>query len=105
MYALTLLFVEQSPTLSFKIRHNFYSFALGTKQATTIHPINPAPQTTMRIGREEIKKIVETATMAAISRIMYTLLRVVTPPLAVYSRMYLPKNDCSNQACRRDEER
>ena len=48
---------------------------------TTRQPIRPADQTIMRTGREEIKKIVEIATIVAINTIMYTRLRVVTPPL------------------------
>ena len=68
-----------------------------------MQPITPADQTTMRIGIEEIKKTVEIATIVAISRIIDMRLRTVRPPLARYSRIYLPKNDCSNHACKRGE--
>ena len=84
---------------------NTYSFALGTTKPTTMQPIKPADQTTMRIGIEEIKKIVEIATIVAIKRIIDMRLRRVKPPLSRYSRIYLPKNDCSNHACKRGEER
>lgn len=79
--------------------------ALGTMKPTRRQPIRPADQTMIRTGREEIKKIVEIATIVAINTIMYTRLRVVRPPLAWYSRMYLPKNDCNNHVCKREEER
>ena len=68
-----------------------------------MQPITPADQTTMRIGIEEIKKTVEIATIVAISRIIDMRLRMVRPPLSRYSRIYLPKNDCSNHACKRGE--
>ena len=68
-----------------------------------MQPITPADQTTMRIGIEEIKKTVETATIVAISRIIDMRLRTVRPPLSRDSRRYLPKNDCSNHACKRGE--
>ena len=82
---------------------NAYSFAFGTTKPTTIQPIKPAAQTTIRIGIEEIKKIVEIATIVAIRRIIDMRLRMVSPPLSRYSRIYLPKNDCSSHACRRGE--
>ena len=77
---------------------NAYSFALGTTKPTTMQPIKPAIQTTMRIGIEEIKNIVEIATIVAIKRIIYIRLRRVRPPLSRYSRIYLPKNDCNSHA-------
>ena len=82
---------------------NAYSFALGTTKPTTMQPIKPAAQTTIRIGIEEIKKIVEIATIVAISRIIDMRLRRVRPPLSRYSRIYLPKKDCNSHACRRGE--
>ena len=82
---------------------NTYSFALGTTKPTTIQPIKPAAQTTIRIGIEEIKKIVEIATIVAIRRIIDMRLRRVRPPLSRYSRIYLPKKDWSNHACKRGE--
>ena len=68
-----------------------------------MQPMSPADQTTIRTEREEIKNIVEIATINAINRIMYARLRVVRPPLSRYSRIYLPKNDCRSHACKRGE--
>ena len=82
---------------------NTYSFALGTTNPTTMQPIKPAAQTTIRIGTEEIKKIVEIATIVAISRRIDMRLRRVRPPLSRYSRIYLPKKDCNSHACKRGE--
>lgn len=70
-----------------------------------MQPMSPADQTTIRREREEIKNIVEIATIVAINRIIYMRLRRVRPPLSRYSRIYLPKNDCSSHACKRGEER
>ena len=84
---------------------NTYSFAFGTIKPTTTQPIAPATQTMIRMGSVFIKKIVEIATIVAIKRIIDMRLRRVRPPLSRYSRIYLPKKDCSNHACKRGEER
>ena len=82
---------------------NTYSFALGTTKPTTTQPIKPATQTMIRMGRVFIKKLVEIATIVAISRIIYMRLRRVRTPLSRYSRIYLPKKDCNSHACKRGE--
>ena len=68
-----------------------------------MQPMSPADQTTIRTEREEIKNIVEIATIVAINRIIYARLRAVRPPLSRYSRIYLPKKDCNSHACKRGE--
>ena len=84
-------------------KFGYLSLAWGTKNATTIQPITPATQTMIRMGSVFIKKIVEIATIVAISKIIYTRLRRVKPPLSRYSRIYLPKKDCNSHACKRGE--
>ena len=84
---------------------NTFSFAFGTTKPTTTQPIKPADQTMIRMGSVFIKKIVEIATIVAIRRIIDMRLRRVRPPLSRYSRIYLPKKDCNNHACKQGEER
>ena len=80
--AKVVIFSQTCKKIEEKIITTFYSRADGTTKPTTRQPIKPAAQTTIRMEREDIKKIVEIATIVAINNMIYTRLRAFSPPFA-----------------------